>query len=161
MAITVLLSIPVLAQDARVERLRLDPTATEVSISSEIAGYESVNYVVDIVTAQPVAVVLESDNTSNYFNIFEPGKVPGEARALFIGSTEGNRFEGFFSAQGDYTIQVYIMRNAARRGDSARFTLALSFSSDAAADSASQSSVVAAPQESSEKIIATGRQNKH
>jgi hypothetical protein len=42
---------------------------------------------------------------------------------MFIGSTSGGRFEGTLPADGTYTIQVYLMRNAARRGESATYKL--------------------------------------
>ena len=40
-----------------------------------------------------------------------------------MGSVKGNRFEGDLPASGDYTIRVYLYRNAARRGESANYSL--------------------------------------
>jgi hypothetical protein len=40
-----------------------------------------------------------------------------------VGSTSGNRFEAELPADGVYTIRVYLMRNAARRNETARYTL--------------------------------------
>jgi hypothetical protein len=77
-----------------------------------------------------VSVVLNSDNLGNDFNIYEPGKFPGEDYAMFIGATEGNRFQGTLLTEGDYMVQVYIIRSAARRGETARYTLELSLLSD-------------------------------
>ena len=39
---------------------------------------------------------------------------------MFVGSTSGNRFSGVLPTDGDYAIRVYLMRNAARRNESAR-----------------------------------------
>jgi hypothetical protein len=54
-----------------------------------------------------------------YFNVL----VPGGDSALFVGSTSGETFEGTLPADGDYTVRTYLMRNAARRGESSDYTL--------------------------------------
>jgi len=69
-----------------------------------------------------MVVVLKTDNGSNYFNIFAPGKKPGD-EAMFIGSTLGDRYDGTLPADGKYTVQVYLMRNAARRNEKVNYTL--------------------------------------
>lgn len=69
-----------------------------------------------------MVVVLKTDNGSNYLNIFVPGKRPGD-EAMFIGSQQGNHFEGTLPADGEYTVQVYLMRNAARQNEKANYTL--------------------------------------
>ncbi len=65
-------------------------------------------------------VSLESKKA--FINIFEPGKGVGDG-AMFIGSTEGANYTGILPKSGTYTIQVYLMRNEARRGTSAPYTL--------------------------------------
>ncbi len=57
-----------------------------------------------------------------FINIFEPDKGVGDG-AMFIGSTEGANYTGILSKSGTYTIQVYFMRNEARRGTTAPYTL--------------------------------------
>ncbi len=52
---------------------------------------------------------------------------------MFIGSTEGNRFSGPLTASGRHTVQVYLMRNAARRGEVANYTLTIGVTGAAAA----------------------------
>lgn len=42
---------------------------------------------------------------------------------MFIGSQQGNHFEGTLPADGEYTVQVYLMRNAARQNEKANYTL--------------------------------------
>ena len=65
-------------------------------------------------------VSMATDNSANYFNILAPGKTDG---GMFIGSISGNKFEGALPANGDYKIRVYLMRNAARRGEAANYRL--------------------------------------
>jgi hypothetical protein len=40
---------------------------------------------------------------------------PGVNAAMFIGSTEGTRFEGVLPVYGDYRVLTYLKRRAARR----------------------------------------------
>jgi len=42
---------------------------------------------------------------------------------MFDGSIRGNSFSGKLPQTGDYRIRVYLMRNAARRGESATYSI--------------------------------------
>jgi hypothetical protein len=68
-------------------------------------------------------VSLKTDHSANYFNILAPGE---KDVAFFIGSTEGNQYEGILPSTGDFTIRVYLMRSAARRNETADYRLELS-----------------------------------
>lgn len=125
-ALAVFMSGSLFAQAPRTERIHFEVEANSASVPGSISGYEYVNYIIEVGTGEIVSVVLESDNLGNYFNIFEPGKIPGEDDAIFVGATEGNRFEGALTDAGDYIVQVYIIRSAARRGEVARYTLTVS-----------------------------------
>lgn len=69
---------------------------------------------------QTLNVGMKTDNASSYFNIIAPGS--GDV-AMFVGSTSGNQFSSVLPTDGDYSIRVYLMRNAARRNESASYTL--------------------------------------
>ncbi|MCB1469612.1 MAG: SH3 domain-containing protein, partial [Rhizobiaceae bacterium] len=62
---------------------------------------------------------LSTNNPSSYFNI----QARGASQALFNGSIDGNLGDVIVPSSGDYVIQVYLMRNAARRGERADFSL--------------------------------------
>jgi hypothetical protein len=79
-------------------------------------------YLVDLRAGQPLAVTLQTSNPSSYFNV----TAPGANQALFIGSTSGPRYQGRAAVSGRYKIDIYLMRNAARRGESTRYTLNVS-----------------------------------
>ena len=66
-----------------------------------------------------MVVTLDASNASAYFNVMPPGS----DTAIFIGSTSGNRYEGTLPASGDYTVRLYLMRNAARRHETAAYTI--------------------------------------
>ena len=67
-------------------------------------------------------VSLETNNASAYFNIYAPDKGPGD-EAMFVGSMDGNSHVGTTSAKGSYIIQVYLMRNVAKRNETANYKL--------------------------------------
>jgi hypothetical protein len=115
------ISMPVFAQDVRDEYVWL-AAGSSTTITEIITGYQSVNYKLGAKAGQHMVVVLKTDNGSNYFNIFTPGKGPGD-EAMFIGSQQGGRYEGTLLTDGEYTVQVYLMRNAARRNEKANCTL--------------------------------------
>ncbi len=103
-------------RNARVEFSRGQSSTT---IRGSIRGYDGINYRVNVRGGQRLAVTMDSSNGSNYFNILGPDG--GEA--LFNGSISGNFADVIVPASGDYVVQVYLMRNAARRNEQARFTL--------------------------------------
>lgn len=101
------------------EAVRFEAGESGTTIKHTIKGDQSVNYTLSARKGQSMVVIMETDNASNYFNVM----APGADSALFIGSTSGGRFEGTLPATGEYAIQVYLMRNAARRGESASYRL--------------------------------------
>jgi hypothetical protein len=42
---------------------------------------------------------------------------------MFIGSTSGNEFAGNLPATGNYVVEVYMMRSAARRNETCRYSV--------------------------------------
>jgi hypothetical protein len=92
---------------------------TRTTLQGKLSGDETVDYKVKAAAGQSMAVTFKPTNASAYFNVLPPGS----DTAIFIGSTSGNRFEGTLPADGTYTIRVYLMRSAARRGEKASYTL--------------------------------------
>lgn len=96
--------------------------ASSKAIKGTIKGDQSRVYVVNVRAGQKLSVKLATSNASSYFNITGPGA----QQALFIGSTEGSSYAGTVPSSGDYKIDVYLMRNAARRNETANYTLTVS-----------------------------------
>lgn len=112
---------PVLAQQERTERVAFARGASSKSIVGTIRGDNSVSYIVSARAGQRLTVSLRTSNRSNYFNVWAPG-----ADTALYNETTGAPFSGTLPADGDYRIQVYLMRNAARRNERANYTLNLS-----------------------------------
>lgn len=96
--------------------------ASSKVIKGSIRGDQGRLYTINIKAGQTLKVKMVTSNGSSYFNI----TAPGAQQALFIGSTEGNSYSGVVPSSGNYTIDVYLMRNAARRNETANYTLTVS-----------------------------------
>lgn len=126
-----LASLPVLAQvQIRQERVQFQRGESGTTIQNRIEGDQIVDYVLNARAGQSMVVILDTNHLANYFNV----TAPGEDSAMFIGSTSGNRFEGELPKDGDYTIRVYLMRSAARRGESANYTIEMGITGDRASN---------------------------
>ena len=135
-----LLSMPAFAQDTRDEQVQFARGTSGATIRETITGHQSVNYKVTAKAGQSMVLVLTTDNASNYFNIFAPGKVPGD-EAMFIGSTQGDRYAGTLPKDGEYKVQLFLMRNAARRNEKANYTLEIKIEGSAKTTSSDSSCI--------------------
>jgi hypothetical protein len=99
------------------------------TLKGSIKGDQSRDYIVDARAGQTMTVDFKPSNASAYFNVI----APGADSAMFIGSTEGNRFSGPLTTSGRHTVQVYLMRNAARRNEVANYTITIGVTGVAAA----------------------------
>jgi hypothetical protein len=116
----------VTAVEIREERVQFKPGETGATIKGRIKGRQIVDYRLSVKAGQSMAVILETSNRFNYFNITEPDA----DSAMFIGSISGNRFVGSLSKGGEYIVRVYLMPNAERRGETAKYTINFALSVD-------------------------------
>lgn len=91
------------------------------STSHTLLGYDSVNYTLDAKASQSMRVSLTGSSNIG-FNIYAPGDVPGVAIALGSGNV-GQAWNGMLATSGTYTVQVYQVRAAARRGAQAAYAM--------------------------------------
>jgi hypothetical protein len=116
--------------DHRAERVRFAKGATSTVIKGQIKGDRYIDYQVRAGAGQTLSVEMKTGNASSYFNILAPDS--GDV-AMFVGSTSGNHFSGVLPTDGDYAIRVYLMRNAARRNESASYALTVGVTGQALA----------------------------
>lgn len=124
----VLVSTAAGAQD-RTVTVKFPRGASGTTIEDSIRGDRGINYLVGVSAGQQMSVQLDTDNPSSYFNI----TAPGASEALFIGSISGNSTTFEIPSSGNYAINVYLMRNAARRNETANFELTIYVEGRAAA----------------------------
>jgi hypothetical protein len=108
--------------DIRKEKIQFAKGASSAIVKGTIKGYKGVDYELQAKAGQTMTAVFKPSNKSAYFNVLPPGS----EEALFNGSITGNRFEGKLPSDGVYTLRVYLMRNAARRNETANYTLEVS-----------------------------------
>ena len=103
-------------------RVQFASGTTSKTVENSITGRETVDYLLNVKKGQLMNISMATQHPATYFNIMEPGE---EYEAIFVGSSSaaGNQFEGVAEESGDYTIRVYMMRSAARRGESADYRL--------------------------------------
>ena len=121
------LAQPALAQQQTV--VSFAKGTSSQTLKGSIKGDQDHNYVVDARAGQTLTVDFKPTNASAYFNV----TAPGADSAMFIGSTSGNRFSGPLTVSGRHVVQVYLMRNAARRNETANYTLTIGVTGAAAA----------------------------
>jgi hypothetical protein len=126
-----LIAIPAFAEDKVTrERIAFAPGTTEATVKAQVQGYDSYEYLVGASVGQTMSVTFATDNTSAYFNIWAPGKQPGQDEAMFIGASLGNAFAQKLAVTGDYIVQVYLYRNAARRNEKSNFSVTVGLLAD-------------------------------
>jgi hypothetical protein len=98
---------------------------TSREIQGSIRRDDGVVYKVATVQGQTMQILFKPSNRSCAFNVYAPGRTIGTDSAAFIGSTSGNEYGVNPTEAGVYRVQVYLMRNAARRNETCRYTLSL------------------------------------
>ena len=107
-------------EEIRSEQVEFERGANSAVVEASIQGYEIVDYVLGASAGQYMNISMATDNTASYFNILAPGETEV---AMYVGSVNGNQYEGTLPADGDYRVRVYLMRSAARRNEVANFRL--------------------------------------
>lgn len=125
------------AAETRYETIQFPAGQSSYSVFGTVGGYDTVEYGLNATKGQRLRVTMKTSNTSAYFSVYAPGDTPGKADALFTGATTGSYADLTLPADGRYTIQTYLMRNAAQTNGRADYTLDIHIS-DGGADTATQ-----------------------
>ena len=113
------------ADQVRRERVEFPDGSGTAKVEGTVKGYESVEYQVTAGAGQQLTIALTSDNASTYYNLYAPGDIPGESTAVHIAARDGLDYQGALEATGDYTIQLFLIRAAARRAEESAYTLSV------------------------------------
>lgn len=97
--------------------------STHLTLTGKFQGYDDVKYRISAKNGQILRFNINSLGNLAYVNIFAPGKKPGKDNALLIGSTVGFKGELTLPVDGDYIVQVYQMRNSARKNKTVKYSL--------------------------------------
>lgn len=124
----VLCAVPPVSAQVSTHRVQFERGTSGTVIADTIRGQQIIDYVLGVSAGQQMSVQLATNNASNYFNV----TAPGASAAIFSGSIEGNSANIRIPSSGEYTIRVYLMRNAARRDEVASYTLRINVGGSAA-----------------------------
>ncbi len=111
---------PALAADV-VKPLKIPAGKTFATVRGTIKGDAGVDYRIAAAQGQTLHLLFKPSNRSCYFNVY----APGADEAAHIGSSAGNEFGQNPTQAGVYRAQVYLMRNAARRNETCRYSLSV------------------------------------
>lgn len=120
-AVTMLACGPTFADTVRHETVRFARGTSGTTLTGQVRGYDSVQYALGVTAGQTLDVQLDGDNSSLYFNV----TAAGASAALYNSSIDGNGTSITIPSSGTYLIDVYLMRNAARRNETATYSLTL------------------------------------
>jgi hypothetical protein len=110
-----------LAQPGRTQAVSAEAAAAGTVIKGRLKGDETASYVIAGKAGQRLSVDLLSTDASLSFNILREGS----ADAMFNASISGNVADIPLPEADTYIVQLYLMRNAARRGDVATYSLGI------------------------------------
>lgn len=108
-----------LAEGACADPLRLEGGAKPQKVSGIVMGADTAVYITRGMAGQTLSVSLSAKHPQAYFNVTPLGS----QEAMFIGSTSGNTMRRRLPVDGDYRVDVYLMRAAARRGSASPYKL--------------------------------------
>jgi len=94
---------------AAVQDVQFALGASSATVSGSITGRDDNRYRVRAQHGQTIKVTLKPQRPTTYFNV----NPPGSDQSIFVGSNEGNVYEGRLPASGVYEIVVYQMGGAA------------------------------------------------
>jgi hypothetical protein len=121
-AIALAAPVAVDASDAKTVRVHFNKGATGTIVSGEIKGDEYILYKLGAKKGQFLTVYLRPDNASTGFNVYIPGRGPGD-EALFHSDGGEAEYRGQLHVDGDHTVSVFLNRNAARQGQTSSFDI--------------------------------------
>lgn len=125
------------AEETRTERVSFEAGKSSAVISGKITGNESVVYKLNARDKQFLDVKLEPDNESTDFNLYIPGRGPGDEALFASAMGDGSRhYTGQLYKTGDHSISVFMNRAAARQGKTSNFKITFKISDAPPAENA-------------------------
>ena len=103
------------------QRVTFAAGADSTLLQGQLKGDQTIDSILRAGAGQTLTVELKGSNLQNSFNVI----AAGADNALFIGSSSGNRFRGLLPSDGVFKVRVYLMRAAARRDETSRYSLRL------------------------------------
>jgi hypothetical protein len=127
------------AQAVRTERVAFEEGAESVLLRGTIQGREAVDYRVAAQAGRRVRAELTSPHQQLFMNV----RAPGASATTQAGPTGGNLYDAQLTASGELQLTVFLLGEAARRGDAAEYALSVELSCEANAAAAAEPAATA------------------
>lgn len=114
--------VPVVQAASQTRPVPFAQGARSATVQGSVQGYDSMDYTWRAAAGQTLTVSMKASHAGAFFNLLPPGS---RDVALYNSSIGGNDYTGTLEQAGVYTLRVYLMRNEARRGVQADYTLTL------------------------------------
>lgn len=98
--------------------------ASRVTKRGSIKGYDGITCRLGASAGQVMQVLFSPSNRSCHFNVI----APGQSEAAFNGSISGNEYSANLARSRNYVVQVYMMRSAARRNETCKYSISFEIS---------------------------------
>jgi hypothetical protein len=109
------------AQTVPSQRVAFKPGTSSLVLQGNLDGQKSDrDYIINAKAGQTLDVVLTTSSSSVYFNVLPPGSPTALVNPSVTGQSS---WTGTLPTDGDYTVRVYMMRSASRKGYKASYTL--------------------------------------
>ena len=95
------------------------------SLKGTFKGDDEARYTLHAKAGQQLKFKIKSTKNLAYLNIYAPEDKPGSAEAILKGAIVGSTGEITLPETGQYTLQLYQMRNTARRGEIVNYNIEL------------------------------------
>jgi hypothetical protein len=155
-AIAALLPAAAFADQTTTHRVEFAKGSSSATLTGKVSGRDNVLYKLNARDGQFLKVTFKPDKESAGYNIYIPGRGPGD-EALHNSETGGRDYRGQLYKTGDHTISVFLNRAAARRGESAGYTLQVSVTDKAPATEEEKPSTGPVPQKVIDDCLAALR----
>jgi hypothetical protein len=126
-ATSLALALPAAAQ--QVVPVTFAKGKSAATMTGSIKGDQDRTYTVDARAGQTMTVALKSTKGNAEMNVY----APGNETAISLGSTDPYKFTTVLPTTGRYRVQVFQMRAAARRGETASYNLTVAITGGAKA----------------------------
>ena len=95
------------------------------NLKGTFKGDDEARYTLHAKAGQQLKFKIKSTKNLAYLNIYAPEDKPGSAEAILKGAIMGSTGEITLPETGQYTLQLYQMRNTARRGEIVNYNIEL------------------------------------
>ncbi|MDF1714771.1 MAG: hypothetical protein P1U90_21240 [Akkermansiaceae bacterium] len=130
LSILALAALPIHADETLTRLVKFEKGKNSTVIEGKVSGRDSVVYKLNARDKQFLQVTLIPDKESADFNVYIPGKGPGDEALFASAMADKRKYLGQLYKTGDHSISVFLNRNAARRGITANYKLQISITDE-------------------------------